>query len=60
MIYNEEDRAIIKKLLEDLLDNGEEGRFACIPQIEWCLPEDNKIKIKRYRIYVKIDDGETY
>lgn len=56
--YTEEDKAILRKLLEDLMTNGESGRFAEIPKIDWRLPFDNKVEIKRYRVYVNID-GET-
>lgn len=56
--YNEDDRSILRTLLEDLLNNGESGRYAEIAKIDWTLPFDNKVKIKRYQIYVKID-GET-
>lgn len=57
--YSEEDKAILRRLLEDLFINGECGRYAEIPQIDWFLPFDNKLKIKRYKIYVGIEDGET-
>ena len=56
--YNEDDRSILRTLLEELFNNGESGMYREIAKIDWALPLDSKVKIKRYQIYVKID-GET-
>lgn len=57
--YTEEEKKIFKDMLEELLESG--GEFAAWHKanIDWNLPEDNKVQIKLYRIHIGIENGET-
>lgn len=55
--YNELDKVVFRKMLEEILDKGEETMLWQNAEIDWNLPNDNKVCIKRYRIHIGIEDG---
>lgn len=57
--YTEEDRKILSNMLEELLEKGAVSLTWQNAHLDWNLPNDNKVCIKRYRIYIGIEDGET-
>jgi hypothetical protein len=57
--YTEEDRKILSNMLEELLDNGAVSLTWQNAHLDWNLPNDNKVIIKRYHIHIGISDGET-
>ena len=55
--YTEEDREILSDMLEELLARGESSMTCLYSHMDWDLPGDNKVIIKRYRIHIGKEDG---
>ena len=55
-VYTEEEIEMLHKMLDELIASGDVCITYQTAKMDWDLPSDNKVKIKRYRIHLAIDD----
>lgn len=54
--YTEEDKGYLTQMFEEILREGVPGLLITVPEIDWNLPGEVKVKMKQYRISIRIDD----
>ena len=55
--YSEEDKQMLHKILDHIIEDGEECGVLRNAHLDWSNP-NNPIKIKQYRVYIKVNDEE--